>query len=130
VAFNGGNFFAGLIGLVGDTLSAAVLSYFGGQLMKGVLDNMIFGALANTFMGFLVSWLPAWAGVSGVVGAVIVGFVRFMMSVRGTSGGYGFFAGGFAAPVAGLFSQAATSVGERIGSKPSDISKHYRGILD
>jgi hypothetical protein len=115
VAFNAGDFFAGFIGMVGDALSAAILSYFGGKLMKGVVDNMLFGALANTCMGFFVSWLPAWLGTTGVVLSVLTGFVKFMGGAEGRGAGY--LAGGLSAPVAWAFGKASTAVGEAWGSK-------------
>jgi hypothetical protein len=121
VAFNGGDLAAGLIGLAGDALSGAVLSYFGGKLMKGVVDNMLFGALANSALGFLVSLIPGWATVGGSSAAALFGFARFMMTPVGKPGGYGFFAGALSAPINMASNWAASAVGNAWGSKPSDL---------
>ena len=121
VAFNGGDLAAGLIGLAGDALSGAVLSYFGGKLMTGVVDNMLFGALANSALGFLVSLIPGWATVGGSSAAALYGFVRFMMTPVGKPGGYGFFAGALSAPINMASNWAASAVGDAWGSKPSDL---------
>jgi hypothetical protein len=109
VGFNGGDFWAGVIGVITDALSALILSHFGGKLFSGNIDNKIFGLVSNMFMGFLANQFPASAGFGG-------GTVGLVSLMTGAAGGIAFLA----LPVAVLGNLAATSVGETWGSKPAD----------
>lgn len=116
VGFNAGDFIAGLIGMVGDGLSAAILSYFGGSLMKGVFDNMLLGAVANTALGAVISIFP-WSAL-GSAGAGVAGFVRWMLapsSGPGSMRGYPLM-GAAAGVVSWGFGLLATGVGNTFGS--------------
>jgi hypothetical protein len=113
VGFCGGDFLAGLIGMAGDAIGAAIVSKFGGKLIPGNWDNQLMGGLASTFMGFgsgLVGMIPTeWKIATGMAGVGIAhafgatGALALLGPLAGWAGG-----------------ELGTAAGNRWGSREGD----------
>jgi hypothetical protein len=119
IDFNGCDFAAGLIGLLTDALSAACLSFLGGKILKGFWDNMIFGALANSALGFLVSLSPVAIGFGG--GGVVFDGGIVAVAAGSTVGGCVAIGAGGAAMINFFGNNIANEVGQS-GQPPAPAS--------
>jgi hypothetical protein len=120
VGFSVGDAIAGLIGVVGDSLAALVLSHFGGKLFSGLTDNVLFGGLgasaANVTGSALVGGVYIFASFFGVV------FMGAMHAEGGIKPGtYQGIAGIILAPILSWAGgQIGSAAGDAWGSKPED----------
>jgi hypothetical protein len=120
VGFASGDFWAGIIGVVGDCAASLVLSHFGGKLFSGMSDNQLFGALGGSFANVVGGLVTNWPLLVGALGfsPVVLGAMHAEGLSTNTAQGLG---GILIAPViAWAFGLAATSVGDASGSKPAD----------
>ncbi len=122
VGFNFGDMAAGLIGMAGDALSAAIISRFGGQFIPGSWDDQLLGGLASTGMmhvGNLLASLPPIPIVAGAAGSgPLLSGVGHALSWEGASATAGLVV--LAPLVAWGAGWAGNKVGDTWGSDESD----------